>query len=402
MREKVGGAGQNFVIMLMVRQQRINFVGIVFNSFITILAFTIWRALFNNYGKEVFDASASAIGIIQAVREVPGLLGFGMGLIALLASEVRIATLSIVINGVGLIMAGLANSLWMLGLGTFVMSIGFHYFVSSNQSLLLRYIRGRESGRLQGVEASWESVAGVVGTALVFLLTLTLGYREILVGAGAAIMVIGMILSFRYKSNRIATEQQSFKVDRHYWLYYTISFLRGCRRHIFTTFAIFLLVANQGLSVEYVALLLLATSAITIWTTRQLGNLTQNIGERQVLVGSSLILIFVFFGYAYITSIYLLIGLFVIDHTLFGSSVALSSYLRKIAPKRELTQQLSLGLTTNHIAAVIIPVVGGVMWDVFGYQNTFIMGAAIVALDMCFSFLVNPDRVKQVLAIAGE
>jgi len=386
----------------MVQQDRIGFKGIVTNGFITILAFTIWRVLFNNYSKEVFDASASAIGIIQAVREVPGLLGFGMGLIALVASEIRIATLSIIINGIGLIIAGMADSLWMLGVGTFVMSIGFHYFVSSNQSLLLRFIRGRESGRLQGVSASWESVAGVAGTAVVFFLTLFLGYREILIGSGAAIVLCGMYLTFRYRSNRAAAEQPTFKVERHYWLYYTISFLRGCRRHIFTTFAIFLLVANQGLNVEYVALLLFATSGITILTARQMGNLTQSLGERPILVGSSLVLVFVFFGYAYITSLYLLIGLFVVDHVLFGSSVALQSYLRKIAPKGELTQQLSIGLTTNHIAAVIIPVAGGIMWDTLGYRTTFLLGAAIVALDVCFSLLINPNKAKAIPALARE
>ncbi len=406
-REKVGGIGPDFVLRLMerlsrFRQHRIGFVGIVANGFITILAFTIWRVLFNNYSKEVFDASASAIGIIQAVREVPGLLGFGMGLIALVASEIRIATLSIVINGVGLIIAGMADSLWMLGFGTFVMSVGFHYFISSNQSLLLRFIRGRESGRLQGVSASWESVAGVAGTALVFLLTLVLGYREILIGSGAAIIVTGVFLTFKYRSNRSAAEQPTFKVERHYWLYYTISFLRGCRRHIFTTFAIYLLVANQGLNVEYVALLLLATSAITILTTRQIGNLTESIGERHILIGSSLVLVFVFLGYAYITSLYLLLGLFVFDHVLFGSSVALQSYLRKIAPKGELTQQLSIGLTMNHVAAVIIPVAGGVMWDLLGYRTTFLLGAAIVALDMCFSFLIDPGKGKRTPLLAGK
>ena len=152
----------------MFRTHRIGFRGIVANSFLTFLAFTIWQVLFNNFGKETFNATASQIGIIQAVREVPGLLGFGVGLLAIFSSELSIATVSIAINGVGLIIAGSANTIWMLGVGTFIMSTGFHYFVSANQSLLLNFIRGHESGKLQGVSASWEAIAGVVGTVIVF------------------------------------------------------------------------------------------------------------------------------------------------------------------------------------------------------------------------------------------
>jgi hypothetical protein len=187
----------------MLGSRRINFRGIVAIDFVTFFAFAIWQVLFNNYGRETFGATASQIGIIQAVREVPGLLGVGVGLLAMFASELRISTISIAINGLGLIVAGTANSIWMLGVGTLIMSTGFHYFVSANQSLLLNYIRGHESGRLQGVMASWEAIAGVAGTIVVFLLSFVFGYRMILVSAGAAFVVAGIVLSFLFKSNRL-------------------------------------------------------------------------------------------------------------------------------------------------------------------------------------------------------
>jgi predicted MFS family arabinose efflux permease len=375
--------------------RRINFRGIVAIDFVTFFAFAIWQVLFNNYSRETFGATASQIGIIQAVREVPGLLGFGVGLLAMFASELRISTISIAINGLGLIIAGTANSIWMLGVGTLVMSTGFHYFVSANQSLLLNYIRGHESGRLQGVMASWEAMAGVAGTIVVFLLSFVFGYRMILVSTGAAFVVAGIVLSFLFKGNRAAGETSKFSMKKSYWLYYVISFLRGCRRHMFTTFAIFLLVANYKLKIEYTALLFFITSAITIVTNKQLGNLTERLGERFLLAFTSFLLIFIFAGYAYIASLYVLLAFFVIDSVLFGSGVALNSYIRKIAPKRDLTNALSIGLTMNHIAAVVIPIAGGVMWDTLGFRVTFIMGAVIVMLDMAFSLLVKPPKNRK-------
>jgi hypothetical protein len=46
----------------------------------------------------------------------------------------------------------------------------------------------------------------------------------------------------------------------------------------------------------------------------------------------------------------------------------------------EITPNLSLGQTINHIAAVIIPLVGGVVWAAVGSRYTFLVGVGIVTL----------------------
>jgi hypothetical protein len=74
--------------------------------------------------------------------------------------------------------------------------------------------------------------------------------------------------------------------------------------------------------------------------------------------------------------------LYLIDNVLFGSSVALKSYLRKIASKEDLTGCLSFGMTANHVTAIVIPIIGGVAWVTFGYEATFVAGAVIVLIDM--------------------
>jgi predicted MFS family arabinose efflux permease len=112
-------------------------------------------------------------------------------------------------------------------------------------------------------------------------------------------------------------------------------------------------------------------------------------GERIVLAGSSFILIFIFSGYAYIGWLPLLAVLYVADNILFGSSIALQSYARKIAEKADLTSCISFSVTINHISAVILPVLGGVIWEVLGFKATFLFGAAIVFLDMLFSLRVK-------------
>jgi len=368
--------------------KKVSIVTITLSSMVVWIGFYAWRIMFNNFAVEVFDASPTDVGLIQAAREIPGLLAFGVGALALYLTESRIAALSIIAVGAGLFLCGVAPSMVVLGLATVLMSFGFHYFEPTNSSQLLLLSKSDNLGRAQGRLRSYESMAGLIGAVIVLGLTLFLDFRTTFYIFGAAIIAIGLYLAVALPSNRTKTENRKVKLSRKYMLYYSLSFLRGCRRHIFTTFAIFLLVKNHSLDITYVSVLMLANSLITIFTHRWIGHISDKLGERVVLVGASFILIFVFTGYAYITYLPLLLPLFLIDNALFGSSIALKSYLRKIAPPEDVTGCLSFGMTANHITAVVIPIVGGVVWSMFGYKATFIAGAVIVLVDMLLALKV--------------
>jgi predicted MFS family arabinose efflux permease len=379
--------------MKLLQKQDISLLTIALNSFALFFGFTVWRVIFNNFAKEVLDITPTQIGLIQSVREIPGLLGFAVGALALYMAEVRIATLSIVLTGAGVILVGHSDSVFMLGVGTVVMSVGFHGFVSSNQALLLHFIKTKESGKAQGKIASIESMAGVVATLCVLVTTLFVGYRETLTAFGIIVILVGIYFTFVLKSNRAKEEERKVTLKKKYSLYYFLSFLRGCRRHIFTTFAIFLLVANHQISISMAALLFFVSNVVNIYTYRRIGVLVEKWGERTVLAGSSLFLIFIFTGYAYIPWLPLLAIFYVLDNILFGSSIALHSYIRKISDKADLTSCISFSVTVNHISAVILPILGGVIWELLGFKATFLFGAAIVFIDMLFSLRVRTEQV---------
>ncbi len=360
------------------------------------IGFYTWRIMFNNFAVEEFGASPTAIGIIQATREIPGLLAFGVGALALYMTETRIASLSVVVLGLGLILSGAAPSIVMLGMATFFMSLGFHYFYPANDSQLLIIAGKAQSGKIQGRYNSFESIAGLTGGFLVLILTLFLSYRSTLYLIGGVVTVVGIYFALALPPNRGKSEQRKIRLKKKYWLYYALSFLRGCRRHIFTTFAIFLLVHNHGLSIALVSTVMLANNVVTFFTNRMIGNMSDRYGERVILAGASFFLIFIFLGYAFVEYLPLLIAFYLIDNILYGSSIALRSYLSKVADDEDLTSCLSFGTTSNHITAVIIPVVGGIIWTALGHAAPFIVGAVIVALDCGFSFLVpkGGDRIE--------
>ncbi|MBU0983126.1 MAG: MFS transporter [candidate division Zixibacteria bacterium] len=374
-----------------LRIKNVSVVTVTLSAVVVWIGFYTWRIMFNNFAVEVFDASPTDVGLIQAAREIPGLLAFGAGALALYFTESKIAALSIVVIGLGLIVCGLSPSLLMLGLGTVLMSFGFHYFEPSNTSQLLMLSKSGELGKTQGKLASFESMAGLVGAGLVLGLTLIIDYRVTFYFIGVLVAAVGIYLVFALPSNRGKSERRKVRLQRKYWLYYTLSFLRGCRRHIFTTFAIFLLVKEHGLDITIISGIMLANNVITMFTNRWLGHLSDRLGERAVLVGCSMILVFVFTGYAYVSYLPVLIAFYLIDNVLFGSSIALKSYLRKISTPEDLTGCLSFGMTANHITAIVIPILGGVAWTTFGFEVTFLAGAAIVFVDMLFALRI-PGR----------
>ena len=116
---------------------------------------------------------------------------------------------------------------------------------------------------------------------------------------------------------------------------------------------------------------------------RQYGRIIARFGEKRTLTVNFFLLIIVFLGYAYVPVLPVLYGLFLADQMLFGLRIALQSYFQKIAVHpREITPNLSLGQTINHIAAVIIPLVGGIVWETVGSRYTFLVGVGIVGVSL--------------------
>ncbi|KAA3635919.1 MAG: MFS transporter [Calditrichaeota bacterium] len=372
--------------------KKVTFATVTFSSVVMWIGFFAWRNMFNNFAVDVFDASAVDVGLIQSAREIPGLLAFGVGVIAIYLTESKIASLSIVTLGIGIILCGMSTSIAMLAMATVLMSFGFHYFEPTNASQLLLLSENHQLGSAQGKLRSYESMAGLAGGAIVLVMTLFLDYRMTYYLIGGIVLLVGLYLTYALPANRGKTENRKMKLKKKYSLYYVLSFLRGCRRHIFTTFAIFLLVKNHGLDITTITIILFVNNFITIFTNRYIGNISDRIGERFVLVLTSLLLFFIFLGYAYISFLPLLILFYVIDNVLFGSSIALRSYLRKIAPTEDITSCLSFGMTANHVTAVVIPIAFGVAWSQIGYQIPFIAGALIVFVDMLFAMRIPKDN----------
>ncbi|MGD8967993.1 MAG: MFS transporter [Anaerolineae bacterium] len=385
--------------------RRAALVVIMVTNFMLSFSYQLWRSLFNNFAVDELGVRADQIGLIQSVREVPGLLGFAVGLLAMVLTEMHIVGLSVVLLGVGIALTGSSGNLAGLLASTVLMSVGFHTFMPANSSTVLQLTGEDEAPHMLGRLTSLNALAALGGAGLVFVALSSLGFRGLFAVTGASVAIGGLIVLLwairrpllpqpeldEQESEAIPTMQDPVPragqapMRRRYWLYYALEFLMGSRRHIFTTFAVFLLVREYNVPAQTITVLFLVNNLLGIFLYRQFGRIIARFGERRTLTVNFLLLILVFLGYAYIPALPILYGLFLADQMLFGLRIALQSYFQKIAVHpREITPNLSLGQTINHIAAVIIPLVGGVVWETVGSQYTFLVGVGIV----CTSLIV--------------
>ena len=119
-------------------------------NFALAFGFNIWQAVFNNFAVDELAVDGLAIGWLQSIREIPGLLGFLLGVLAIWFSEKRIMGLSLLLMGAGIILTGTSNTLSFLILSTLIMSTGFHFFGPSNSSLVLMGSSKKEAPKVLG------------------------------------------------------------------------------------------------------------------------------------------------------------------------------------------------------------------------------------------------------------
>jgi len=342
-------------------------------------------ALFTNFAKEIIGVNGFQIGVAQAVREIPGFLTFVVMYVLLFMKEHRLSAWSVVLLGIGIGATGFFTTFPGLLMVTVVMSIGFHWFETTNKSLTVQYFDTQEApvvfARLRGYGALTNIAVG----SMVWGLSFVLPYRMNFLLLGLFIFSTGVYMLSKNPVDKAATHMQNrLLLRREYWLYYVLNFLSGARRQIFIVFAVFLLVEKYGLSVSTVAGIFVLNYALTYLTNRYISRAINVYGERVVLSLESASLFILFLGYAFIENVWVAVILYILDSIFFNFAIGLNTYLQKTADPRDLAQSTAVGFTINHISAVVIPVIGGSLW-LLNWRLPFIIGAGLAALSLYFT-----------------
>jgi predicted MFS family arabinose efflux permease len=354
------------------------------------LAFSVWQALLNNFAIEQAAFTGREIGILQSLREVPGFLAFTAVLVLLVMREQVFALVSIGLLGIGVAMTGFLPTEYGLYFTTVVMSIGFHYFYTVQQSLALQWIEKAKTPVVMARLSAPAAVAALVAFALVWLGMdyLDLGYRALYLIAGIVTVLMAVVSAFLFPLfPQKVPQRKHLLMRRRYWLYYALTFMSGARRQIFMVFAGFLMVEKFGFSAANIALLFLVNHMINVWAAPKVGRLISRFGERSALTLEYVGLIVIFTAYAFVDQAWLAVALYILDHLFFAMAIAIKSYFQKIADPADFASTAGVAFTINHIAAVVIPVSFGIVW-LYSPSLVFLAGAVMAALSLLLARLV--------------
>ena len=143
------------------------------------------------------------------------------------------------------------------------------------------------------------------------------------------------------------------------------------------------------------AILVFINNAANIYTRQRIGHLIDRHGERKALIFNYTVLIFIFMGYGYVSHVPVLYVLYCLDNILFGFSVARTTYLDKIAPREDVTASIAFGVTLNHISAVTLVPLSGILWERYGYETPFLVGVGILILSLIASNKIKTGEIER-------
>lgn len=358
------------------------------------IAFNTWNALLNNFVIEVANFDGADIGLLHTVREIPGFLAVGVIAVIIFVREQVLAMISLMLLGVATAVTAWFPSLGGLLFVTLFSSIGFHYYETVNQSLQLQWLPKDRAPQVLG----WLVAMGSAATLVVYgVIVLTwdrfdLSYNTVFIAAGGLTAILALFCLIAYPQFDAPTPQtKKIVLRRRYWLYYALQFMAGARRQIFVVFAGFMMVERFGFEVHHLTSLYLINLIINMAAAPLLGRAVAVFGERRTLIFEYLGLAIVFAAYGGIYwfgwGVLLAAILYVIDHVLFALALALKTYFQKIADPADIAPTAAVAFTINHIAAVFLPALLGLLW-VVSPGAVFGLAAGMALISLALSLLI--------------
>ena len=122
-----------------------------------------------------------------------------------------------------------------------------------------------------------------------------------------------------------------------------------------------------------------------------LGRFVAHFGERRTLIFeyAGLALVFALYGgiYWFGWGVLLAAVLYVVDHLFFAFAIAQKSYFQKIADPKDVASTAGVSFSINHIAAVVIPALLGIVW-LTSPQLVFYIGAGFAICSLILALII--------------
>jgi predicted MFS family arabinose efflux permease len=369
-------------------------------------------ATFNNFLDARFQLSGFDRAFLEFPRELPGfLVVFVSALLWILCSR-RLGAVAMLLAMVGVVLIGFASpSYGVMVAWLFIYSMGQHLFMPIAATIGMELAEEGRTGQRLGQLNAIRNFAAVGGSFLVFLGFNYLGFTFQTTFALAAVAFgIAAALLFSMRPQESRRPQTFLTLHKEYRLYYALAVLYGSRKQIFITFAPWVLVTIFKQPTQLLATLLTIGGVIGILFQPLLGWMIDHFGERNVMVSEAVLLVFVCLGYGFAQQVlpeesaFLLVcACYLLDNMLMSVSMARSTYMKKIALEpNDIQPALTAGVTIDHIFSISVAILGGVIWNTFGYQYVFLLGAVIALINFFTAARVKLPPTRPSAQPAGD
>ena len=336
------------------------------------------RSIQNNFWVDVIGLRPDQMGLLITVRETPGFLTILIAAVTMRVAPSRLASVCFLIMAVGYYAYGLAQSFLGLLPGVLIASVGFHLWITLNSSFGLAVATEKDVGKTLGDLQAVGFAAGLLGMFAVLIGINLIGFPTAFAISGVA-MLLGAAVILRFPDQLVHRSPQRAVVRRRYGLYYILNFLEGCRFEFFQAFGIFLLVQVYHLSVQTVTILFILNAVGSLVLSPPVGRLIDRYGERRIMTVGYVVMLFSFLGFAFWHNALAATVLYVVYNLVLLTEIGVSTYLKKVADPEDVRPSLATGVTMMHIPALIVPILGGILWNAFGFEVPFILGAFFIS-----------------------
>lgn len=380
----------------------------------TSIAGGLSSSIYSNYFKEVFNINSVQRGFLELPREAPGILCmFAVSLLGFLGN-VRLSIISQLLSFIGILgMAFFSPSYSVMMLLLFTTSFGQHLFMPLNDSISMSLGKNGEIGSMMGKLKGASTLASMLTAVAVFFCfkfeIFSFKNKIILPFAIASVLIFVAVLCFIALGKHIENEKKRKKfkllIRKQYWPYYLLTFAYGAQKRIHLVFAPWVLIELLKKGADTLSLLMIVTHFAGTLFAPFLGKMLDKAGLKKTLLFEAFYLISVFCLMGYlaervqlngsttITTI-IIFALYVLCE-LFSQFNMVHSYLmKKIAINNdEVTESLSVGLSFDHIVAVIVSFLLGIVWSYWGVGCTFYIVAAFSIVQIFIAFIIE-KRIK--------
>ncbi|MCL2214048.1 MAG: MFS transporter [Treponema sp.] len=373
----------------------------------------------NNYLSDVLFVGPNERGIIDAFRELPGLL-----LIFILALMYRFTDSRVFKIGTALMAGGIAGlfitaSSEMLLIKVLVVifmvifSAGEHIIMPVRSTIAMELAKREKTGSSLGITTSINQLGTIAGLILVTVIFFFLekngvsridlaGYRIVL-GLAAALMTSAALVAAALQETTLKAPRQRLYFAKKFTKYYIMEVFYGSRKQIFLTFGPYVLVREYGTDPSIMAMLMAICAVFVMVCSPLIGKLIDKVGYKAVMVTDTLILIVVCLMYGFAHRLFapgiafiVVCCNFILDQIISIASMANNVYVQRISSNREeITATLSTGISVNHIFSVFIALIGGWIWEAAGIETLFSISAVLGLVSSIYAATIKKSEETQ-------